>query len=132
MVRSLLAVPAGMAVWAVLWIGSNQALTAAMPAAFGDDGMLLENSLYWLYLLDSVVLSVLAGWVTGRVAGRRQVAHGFVLGLAQLAIGIAVQASVWDDVPLWYHLAFLALLIPASVLGANLARTGAGRRVALS
>lgn len=125
--RSLLAVVSGMTVWAVLWVGSNQALTAAMPGAFGDDGRLLEDGLLWLYLLDSVVLSVLAGWVTGRVAGRRQLAHGLALGLAQLAIGIAVQASVWDDMPLWYHLAFLALLIPASVLGANLARTGAAQ-----
>jgi hypothetical protein len=126
-VRSILAVLLGMAVWAVLWIASNQALTAAMPEAFGDEGLLLENSLLWLYLLDSVVLSVLAGWVTGRVAGRRQLAHGLALGLAQLAIGVAVQASAWDDMPLWYHLAFLALLIPASVLGANLARTGAAQ-----
>lgn len=132
MVRSLLAVLAGMAVWAVLWVGSNQALAAALPDAFGDDGLLLANSLYWLVLLDSVVLSVLAGWIAARVAGRRRLAHGLALGLVQLAIGIAVQASVWDAMPLWYHLAFLALLVPASVLGANLARTGAARRVAVS
>ena len=122
MIRSILAVLAGMAVWAALWLGSNQAFLAAMPDAFREDGMPLGEGLYWIYLLDSVVLSVLAGWVTGRLAGRRPLAHGLALGLAQLAIGIAVQASVWDQMPLWYHLAFLALLIPANVVGANLTR----------
>lgn len=122
MLRSVLAVLAGMAVWAALWVGSSQAFLAALPEAFREDGLPLGEGLYWLYLLDSVVLSVLAGWVTGRLVRRRPVAHGLALGGAQVAIGIAVQASAWDTMPLWYHLAFLALLIPANVAGANFAR----------
>ena len=122
MLRSVLAVLAGVALWGGLWVASHSALLAILPDAFSDEGSLLNGSLLWLYLLDSVVLSILAGWVTARIAGRKPIAHGLTLGAVQLAIGAAVQAGVWSDMPLWYHLAFLALLIPANVLGANLVR----------
>ena len=54
--------------------------------------------------------------------------HVWVLALIQLGIGIFVQSGVWDQMPLWYHLPFLALLLPANVYGAWL-RDAAGRRV---
>ena len=55
------------------------------------------------------------------VAKRKQVAHGVALGLALLAVGIAVQAGYWDVLPIWYHLIFLALLLPMAALGGRLA-----------
>jgi hypothetical protein len=37
-----------------------------------------------------------------------------------------VQASAWSALPLWYHLPFLALLVPACLLGGRMtARRGA-------
>lgn len=40
-------------------------------------------------------------------------------------VGVAVQASVGSALPLWYHLAFLALLAPATLAGALLRPRGA-------
>jgi hypothetical protein len=34
-----------------------------------------------------------------------------------LLTGIFVQASVWTLMPIWYHVPFLALLVPIAVIG---------------
>ena len=47
-----------------------------------------------------------------------------VLGLLLLVVGVGVQAAMWNLMPLWYHLPFLALLLPATLAGAALARRG--------
>jgi hypothetical protein len=36
----------------------------------------------------------------------------------QLGLGIFFQAQYWQLMPLWYHLPFLALLLPGNVYGA--------------
>jgi hypothetical protein len=92
-------------------------MAAAMPDAFREDGTTGSTAILAVVLAYSVVFSVIGGFVTALVARRRPVLHTLVLGLIQLAIGISVQLSVWDTMPLWYHLIFLALLIPGNVLG---------------
>ena len=54
------------------------------------------------------------------MARRREIAHAFVLGLVQLAMAVVATINFWDDAPAWYHLTFLALLVPANVLGGRL------------
>ena len=46
-----------------------------------------------------------------------------------LAVGIGVQAGSWNLMPVWYHLTFLALLVPGALIGAKL-RRGRGARTA--
>jgi hypothetical protein len=48
----------------------------------------------------------------------------WVFAFIQLAVGSAFEASYWDMTPVWYHLVFLALLVPTTVLGGRL-RAGA-------
>jgi hypothetical protein len=38
-----------------------------------------------------------------------------------LVVGIYFQSQYWHVMPLWYHLIFLALLIPMCFVGARLA-----------
>jgi hypothetical protein len=47
-----------------------------------------------------------------------------VMGTLLLATGIAVQASVWNLMPVWYHVPFLVLVVPACILGARLVSGG--------
>ncbi|MEM1180611.1 MAG: hypothetical protein AAGM22_19855 [Acidobacteriota bacterium] len=115
--RSLGAVLAGMFTWAILWVANNSALAAAFPDAFAEDGSTSRAGILLTMLAASVVFSVLAGWVTAKVAVDKVLAHTLALGLVQLAIGVLVQMQYWDVMPLWYHLPFLALLIPGNVLG---------------
>lgn len=126
--RSILAVAAGAAVWAVLWLGSNATLLAVFPNYLVPDQYLGHVGFLATYLALSVVFSVLAGYVTGMVARTNLIGHGVALGVLQLGLGIVAQAQYWHLMPLWYHLPFLALLLPANVYGAWL-RDTAQRRV---
>lgn len=115
--RSILAVLAGFATWSILWVVSNMTIAGAFPDAFKDDGTTESVGLLVLLLCDSAAFSFLSGWLTGVVAKRREMSHGVALGVALLAVGIAVQIGYWDVMPLWYHLGFLALLLPLATLG---------------
>jgi len=124
MVRSILAVFAGMVLWTVLWLGGNAAVRAALPEAFDAQGLTARGGVLGLIVVLSIVFSIVSGYLTGVLARRREVLHAFVFGVIQLAIGIGVQASVWDQMPLWYHLSFLVMLVPASVFGGYLCSLG--------
>ncbi len=116
--RSVLAVLAGFASWTVLWLTSNQILVRVFADRFAEDMTTRDPMVLGLVFLLSVVFSVIAGWVTASVARKNGVPHGIALGVIQTAVGIFVQMQVWDQMPLWYHLAFLICLLPGNVLGA--------------
>jgi hypothetical protein len=42
------------------------------------------------------------------------------LAVLQLLLGIGIEASAWSMTPVWYHVVFLALLVPATVYGGRL------------
>ena len=46
--------------------------------------------------------------------------HEHELTVLQLGIGIFAEVSYWELMPVWYHLVFLALLVPATVNVAEL------------
>jgi hypothetical protein len=120
MIRSILSVLAGTTTWGVLWVASNAALAAALPGSFDEHGVTSNGGLLLLILAYSIVLSVLAGWLTATIARTKPTGHALALGIVQLAFGIAAQSAYWSLMPLWYHLPFLALLIPGNLLGAHL------------
>ncbi len=121
--RSILAVLAGAVLWALLWIGSNATLAATFPRQIVPNEYIGHVGILMTLLALSVVYSVLAGYATGVVAQANRVRHGFALGILQLALGIFFQAQYWQLMPLWYHLPFLALLLPGNVYGAWLRET---------
>lgn len=113
--RILLAVLAGAAVWAALWVGGTQAVASALSLA--PDEPLTRPGVLLGYVLYSVILSVLAGFVSAVVAGIRPIPAVWTLAIIQLAIGVFVEISYWNLMPVWYHLVFLALIVPATVYG---------------
>ena len=117
MIRSFGAVLAGVVTWSVVWLAANATAVALVPQAFGEDGTTSSTGILVLFLVLSVLASILAGWVTAAVARRPYLGPTLVLGGIQLAIGIGVQMQYWDAMPLWYHLPFLALLVPGNVAG---------------
>ena len=124
--RPFLAVLAGFLLWSLLWVGGHQAALAAAPSLYQADGVPTSSAALLGYLAFSIACSLAAGWLARRVsrAGGAVVALGVVL----LAVGIAVQATVWTREPLWFHLPFLALLVPACVLGGRLAASASPAR----
>lgn len=125
MIRSILAVIIGFVLWSVLWLGYNALLTTFgfLPAASATP---IQASMPLLLLLaGSILFSLAAGYATTTVIRTPGYRHTFVLGVLLLGIGIPVQVQFWQLMPLWYHLLFLALLLPATVLGGMLGqRTG--------
>ena len=123
--RSIMAVMAGTTLWTILWLGSNAGL-AIFPGQIVADQYIGHGGVLTTLLAMSVGYSVLAGYATGTVARANLVGHGLALGVLQLAVGIFVQAQYWELIPLWYHLPFLALLLPGNVYGAWLRETARG------
>ena len=120
MVRNILSVLTGFAVWTVLWLGSNAAISLAVPSAFAEDGSTNSAGLLVLFLVLSVVFSIAAGYLCVALARQKPMRLAWSLGVLLLAVGLFVQLQFWDVMPLWYHLIFLALLLPATLLGAKM------------
>jgi hypothetical protein len=118
--RAILAVVAGAAVWAALWIGGTQAAQAAFPSILAAGQPITHTGALLGLTLYSLPLSVLAGYVTATVAAKDPMPVVWGLATVQLALGIAFEVSAWSLTPVWYHLVFLALVVPATVYGGRL------------
>ena len=118
--RMIMAVVAGAVLWAVLWLGGNQAAMAAFPDALQPETPITSAGvLLGLILYGGVLLSLLAGWTTGRIAGAMKPV--WVLAGLQLLFGIIAEVSYWSLTPVWYHVVFLVLIVPMTVMGGRMA-----------
>ena len=120
MMRMIIGAIAGYAVWTAIWLTVNAMVFAeageviAAGDAFTETGPLLG------VLALSIACSLAGGGAAAITGGNG--ARGAVLGNAVLllATGIFIQAGIWSLMPVWYHLIFLALLVPATLLGGML------------
>ncbi len=117
MFRSILSVVTGVVVWGLLWVGTGIGLSKAMPDRFAEDMTTTDPLPLGIFIVVSVILSVLAGYLCAAIARRAMMKHVTVLAIIQLLIGIVVQSGVWDLMPVWYHVSFLALVIPGHLVG---------------
>ena len=118
--RAILAALAGYSVFAILSLNGSAGIRAGWPAefeAFDSGAPITAVSALLVSVLLGVVCSLAAGLTTATISSSQAVA---LLCLLLLATGIGVQASVWALMPLWYHLVFLFLLVPACLVGARL------------
>jgi hypothetical protein len=69
----------------------------------------------------SAALSVGAGWVAAAIKGDPD-AMTAVKALAgtNLLIGIVTEVLYWELMPVWYHVVFLALVVPMTLQGGKL------------
>lgn len=118
--RNVLAVVAGVTLWSVLWVGGAQLAAMMYPALLAPGEPVTHTGALLGYIAFSVVLSVLAGYTTAALAtGSRMRPVGIVAGVL-LLMGIGFEASAWQLTPVWYHLVFLLLLVPAVLYGGRL------------
>lgn len=115
--RLVVAVIAGAVVWAALWIIGTRAAQAVWPGTLVPNQPLTHSGFLLAYIGYSVVLSLLAGFVTAATAGSRPMIAVWVLAALQLTLGIIAEVSYWSLMPAWYHLVFLALIVPATASG---------------
>ena len=131
MLRIILGVIAGFVVWSILWVGLGEVLSLILPDWYGKTSSdfrsavaaqtpyaLSSGVLIWL-LVQSVICSLIAGYVAALIA-RENVKSTLLLGILLLFFGIFVQSTHWNYMPLWYHIPFLLLLIPMTIMGGKL------------
>ena len=118
--RTIIAVVAGAAVWAVLWVGGTQAAAAAFPNLLAPRQPVTHTGALMGLIVYSLPLSVLAGYVTAAAAVGDRMRAVWILAILQLALGLSVEMSSWNLAPVWYHLVFLVLIVPATVFGGAL------------
>ena len=118
--RAIGGVVAGFLLWTALWLGFNAAMQAALPEIVDPEQPLTHTGTLLGYLAYSAVISVIAGFVCAAVRGPSPMRTVWVFAVIQLVVGIGFEVSYWALTPVWYHLAFLALLVPATVWGGAL------------
>lgn len=133
MVRLILGIIVGFLVWSVIWIGSDQLLISLNPDWYGAHQLAFERAftnseaftpdtaILGMHLVRAVVVSLIAGFIAAVIAGEGR-RSAVILGGVLLVFGIAIQATAWSYLPVWYHLAFLATLVPATAAGGRLRR----------
>jgi hypothetical protein len=115
--RAVLAVLAGAAAWAALWVGGTQAAQAAFPSVLTTGQPVTHVGALLGLILYSLPLSMLAGYVTAAIAIRNPMPAVWALAVLQLVLGLMAEVSAWSMTPAWYHVVFLALIVPVTVYG---------------
>lgn len=123
MLRNLLSIVLGYSLWTGLWLGGNALLFGAASEQMAAEQGIREVSTLLGVLGLSIVCSLCAGFVTVKVAAGNTKAVT-IMAFLLLVTGILVQSTVWDLMPLWYHLLFLLLLYPMARIGARIGKTG--------
>ena len=122
MKRPILAFAVGLVVWVLLISVLNRALRIFLPGyAVAEPIMSFTPGMLTARLLIAALTSLIAGaaatWIAPSSA-RLPV----LLGTALLVSFIPIHVRLWSLFPFWYHLVFLATLIPLVMLGSWLTR----------
>ena len=120
--RAILAVVVGYIVWTILWIAGGVAIVTAFKDSYDPETYATTEPIpLVITLVLSVVCSVAAGAVA-RMIRPAPTMSVLVLGAVLLLTGLGVQISAWDSAPVWYHVPFLALLVPVTLFGGSLVK----------
>lgn len=120
MARSIVAVVLAYLLLTVLVGTLDFALVMLFPESFPTMETIPGPPWLVLELLLGLAFTVLAGFVAGAIAGRAEVKHAMALGIAGLVLSLGSMIYYFGRQPLWFQLAGLILVLPASVLGGYL------------
>lgn len=124
MKRSILALLAGLALWALVATLLNFGLRAGIAGyRLAEPTMNFTLGMKIARLILAALASLAAGAATGLIAPSKR-SVPWVLGAIILALFIPAHVQLWAKFPVWYHLTFLGTLVPLVALGAAAARRG--------
>ena|SRR5215469_10724235 len=122
MKRSILALIVGLAVWVLVASLLNRGLRLALGGyAAAEPRMTFTHAMMAARLALGALASLAAGAVTRAVAPSSTRAL-WMLGAVLLATFIPAHVQLWPKFPVWYHLVFLATLVPLALLGGMFTR----------
>ena len=115
--RTIAALVSGYILWTALWLGGNVGLRAAGVLPGDVTQPLVAPVPLLALLLLALVCSLSGGYVAGAVSRSPSIRIVALLGLLLFATGCLVQSTVWQLMPLWYHIVFLGMVIPVTLVG---------------
>jgi hypothetical protein len=125
MLRSILAVVAGVLAWGMVVTILNLGLRHGWPAyAAVEKAMLFTVPMMAARLSISGISSLVSGFAAAAVGRSGQAA--LIAGVLLLLIFVPIHYMIWSKFPLWYHLTFLISLPLLSVIGGRFARVRNG------
>ena len=123
MLRLILGAIAGYIVWTLIWLGTNQVLFADAGQVIADGEVFSDAGTLAAILALSVVCSLAGGIVAAKVGAARARGAVWSNAIVLLLTGIPIQAGIWNQMPAWYHISFLVLLIPMTLVGGKVGGT---------
>jgi len=127
MARNVAGMLGALIVWmAIATIGGLVLRFAWADYAAVEKAMTFTLSMMAARLGVGVLASLGAGYCVARITRGNRRVLAIVTGLLVLMF-IPVHYALWNNFPLWYHLAFFASLVIMTPLGAKLCRSGDGR-----
>ncbi|RNC80946.1 MAG: hypothetical protein ED559_03865 [Phycisphaera sp.] len=114
--KAIGAVVVGFIVWSVLHFGNMTLVRAIFPDAIAEDGSCFEAVPLLVTLAITFIQSVIAGAVC-RLAAKKGQAP-LALAILLTVVGIGVEGSMWHLAPAWYHISFIVMLAPLTLIGA--------------
>ena len=119
MLRLILGIVLAPIFWGVIQFPGNLLVSSMYPDVMG--GSVPPPLAYLLIALAlSAAYAVFAGFCAALTAGTNENRLSIGAGLVLLVVGIGVQVAFWDTLPVWYHLVFLASIVPLTYLGTRI------------
>ena len=116
--RGIASVLVGLVAWFCVATMVNLALRVSWPDyAAAEKLMVFTLGMQVARLLTGALASLGAGFAAVVVA-KGSATPVRVLAVLLLLLFIPVHYALWDKFPIWYHVVFLASLIPVTLLGA--------------
>jgi hypothetical protein len=126
--KNVLAVVAGLAFVIAVTKGVDFAMerTGVFSAELGE----MTTSDYLLATAYRLVIAVIGGWITARLAASQPLMLAILLGAIGTVIGLAGLFVVWQASPalgpVWYPLALVLTAVPCTWFGGRLAQRAHG------
>jgi len=117
--KTIAAVVVGFIVWSVLHLGNMTAVQAIWQDSISEAGAFTETKVTVIVLVVTFFQSVASGFVCRLIA--RKGKAPIVLAAILTIVGTIIETSAWELAPSWYHIIFLVMLTPMTLLGAKLA-----------
>jgi hypothetical protein len=125
--RSVLAIGAGFFTSSILSLTGDYALRRLMPDSFTPDGGVEGANVFAITLFYTALFGVVGGYVAARIAIQRPLLHAAILGGVMLGLSALSAVLLWSTAPPWYHLATLAAVLPAALIGGKIREIQAKR-----
>src|SRR5262249_24155453 len=114
---------AGLAAWvAVVGVVGGVMRRAWPEYASVAEAMTFTLPMMFARLAIGAVATLATGWVTAVIAGGSQSAR-LTAGAILLVAFVPQHVRLWNVFPVWYHLTFLASLVPLTYWGGAMAST---------